>query len=533
MMTLEVKNLEKKFPKKNVLNNVSLKFDTGSIYAVLGENGAGKSTLVSILSGSKKANNGTLTVNNTTYQNGFNNVNEAIKNKIRITHQHPILDDEITVLENCLISNPRKNIKEKIIKIFDNWNFEIDVNKKCKNLNANERFYAELLTALISNPNFLILDEPTVFLSEEERKKLYNAIKTNCNDSLNKLCTILITHKIEEAKKLCDKIIYIKKGNLKTFHVKNAITDLTITHGRDDLAQKATITLMNVVVGGSNLRDIIALRDAVYIYANTGSGAKEVMRGIVWERDLSEDNSEDNSKYTCYDNLIYLQKSKDNYFATKGKKTQDVVTEIAKKWGFSITYKYASISHDKLAFHNQYIADILISILEETKKKTGHNYVIYSEKGKIIVDYEGTNTTVFKLEKKKNAIAGAYNQTMDGMITKVQIVKTEKSDNEEDSGKYINVTEVSKNTDMYGTLQDIIVSNKDEDLSKVKEEANQTLKDHATPKEESDLAAVDNPIVKKGHQVYTDTGLMKKYYIVKAIEHDATDNIMYLEVEKP
>lgn len=213
-MTLEVKNLEKKFPKKNVLNNVSLKFDTGSIYAVLGENGAGKSTLVSILSGSKKANKGTITVNNTTYQNGFNNVNEAIKNKIRITHQHPILDDEITVLENCLISNPRKNIKEKIIKIFDNWNFEIDVNKKCKNLNANERFYAELLTALISNPNFLILDEPTVFLSEEERKKLYNAIKKNSNNSINKLCTILITHKIEEAKKLCDKIIYIKKGNL-------------------------------------------------------------------------------------------------------------------------------------------------------------------------------------------------------------------------------------------------------------------------------------------------------------------------------
>ena len=112
-MTLEVKNLEKKFPKKNVLNNVSLKFDTGSIYAILGENGAGKSTLVSILSGSKKANNGTLTVNNTTYQNGFNNVNEAIKNKIRITHQHPILDEEITVLENCLISNPRKNINNQ------------------------------------------------------------------------------------------------------------------------------------------------------------------------------------------------------------------------------------------------------------------------------------------------------------------------------------------------------------------------------------------------------------------------------------
>ena len=324
----------------------------------------------------------------------------------------------------------------------------------------------------------------------------------------------------------------IKKSDGKTYHVKNAITDLTLTHGKDDLAQKVTLSLMNVSVGGNMLRNLIALRDTIFVYANTGSGAKEVMRGIIWERDFNEDNSEDVVKYTCYDNLIYLQNSKDNYFATKGKKTEDVITSIAKKWGFTITFKYTSISHGKLAFHNQYIADILISVLEETKKQTGFNYVIYSEKGKIIVDYEGTNTTVYKIEKKKNAIAGAYNQTMDGMITKVQIVKAEKSDNEEDSGKYINVTEVSKNTDAYGTLQDIIVSSEDDDLSKVKEEANQTLKDHAKPKEESDVAAVDNPLVKKGYQVYVGTGFLKTYYIVKSIEHDATDNLMYLEVEK-
>lgn len=324
----------------------------------------------------------------------------------------------------------------------------------------------------------------------------------------------------------------IKKNNGRTYHVKNAITDLAVTHGRDDLAQKATITLMNVAVDGNNLRNIIALRDTVFVYANTGSGAEEVMRGIVWERDLNEDNSEDDLNYTCYDNLIYLEKSKDNYFATKGKQTQDVVTEIAKKWGFTIEYRYTSISHEKLAFHNQYIADIIISVLEEAKKQTGYNYVIYSEKGKIIVDHVAMNKVIYKMVKKENAIAGAYNQTMDGMITKVQIVKAEKSDNEEESGKYINVTEVSKNTDAYGTLQDIMVSNKDEELSKVEKEANQTLKDHATPKEESDIAVVDNPLVKKGHQVYIDIGLMKNYYIVKAIEHDATDNLMYLEVEK-
>ena len=159
MKYLEIKNIKKKFTNKNVLNNIDYKFSTGTIYALLGENGAGKTTLVSIISGIKKATEGQIIINEKIFEKGFNSVKQANQNKIRITHQHPTISDELTVYEYCLIANNRKGIKEKINQIFSEWNFLIDISKKGKQLNASEKFYTELLTALISEPNFLILDE--------------------------------------------------------------------------------------------------------------------------------------------------------------------------------------------------------------------------------------------------------------------------------------------------------------------------------------------------------------------------------------
>lgn len=214
MKYLEIKNIKKKFTNKNVLNNIDYKFSTGTIYALLGENGAGKTTLVSIISGIKKATDGKIIINEKIFEKGFNSVKQANQNKIRITHQHPTINDELTVYEYCLIANNRKGIKEKINQIFSEWNFFIDISKKGKQLNASEKFYTELLTALISEPNFLILDEPTVFLTQAERENFYSSIKLNSNKEKNNLCIILITHNMNEAKEVCDEILYLKKGNL-------------------------------------------------------------------------------------------------------------------------------------------------------------------------------------------------------------------------------------------------------------------------------------------------------------------------------
>lgn len=329
--------------------------------------------------------------------------------------------------------------------------------------------------------------------------------------------------------------VNIKKSNGTTYHVKEITTDLVISHGEDDLAEKAVISLANVKVGNSNIKDLIALKDTTYIYVDVGNGKNEVMRGVVWERGLSEDSTEDTIKLACYDNLIYFHNSKDNYFAKKGKRTEDVVKAVASKWGISVKYNYASITHGKLAFHNDNVADILITVLDEVKKQTGKDYVIRSEKGTIVIDYVGSNERSYMIEKKNNAISTSYSETMDGMVTKVLIVKAEtvsKDGNEEESGKYLTVTSVKQNTDDYGTLQEILVKGKDEELSNVKKEANETLKEKSKPTTESEITAVNNPFIKKGHQVYVNTDNIKGFCIVKSIEHDVFKNTMTLEVKK-
>lgn len=329
----------------------------------------------------------------------------------------------------------------------------------------------------------------------------------------------------------------VKESSTKTttYTLKNITTDLVISQQKNEIAEKATLNLMNIQSGTSLLSDIISVMDKIYIYADTGSGTSEVFRGIVWERGIPEDADSEEVRMICYDKSIYLHKSKDNLFVKKGKQTKAVIASLASKWGFKISYKYASISHAKLVFQNQYIADIMISLLNEIKKKTGKGYVIYLEKDTIVIDYEGSNSTVYKIAKGQNAIRCSYVETMEDVVTKVEIVKAEtvsKDGSDTESGKYLTVTSVSKNTSKYGTLQEIIVKGKDDKLADVKKEANEILKEKAAPKVDSDVESIDIPWVKKGHRIYIQTKTMNGYYIAKSVEHDAASNVMSLEVEK-
>lgn len=367
------------------------------------------------------------------------------------------------------------------------------------------------------------------------------------------------------------------KANGMTYKFKDITTDLLVSQPEKELAEKVNLTLANIKVGSSKLIDLISVKDNVYVNANTGSGEKEVFRGIVWSREVSEDADADEIELTCYDRLIYWQKSKDNFFAKAGKSTKSVISSIASKWGFSISYKYLSITHAKLTYHDESISDIIIDILNKVKKQTGVDYVIYMDGNKIVIDKVGSNKTVYKLSQKENAVSAYYKQTMEDMVTKVLIVKAEttavttkesggsseaaiielaksymaedpdltyadaiakakeslsgsSSSGGEETGRYLTVASVSRNTAQYGTLQEIITISKDEKLSEAKEEANQTVKDHGKPKVEEEVKAIDIPWVKKGHQIYISAGKLNGYYIVKGIEHDAAEGIMYMEV---
>lgn len=320
------------------------------------------------------------------------------------------------------------------------------------------------------------------------------------------------------------------------YRLKGITTDLVVGTSKDDLSEKVNITVANVKVGKKRLHNHVKLRNKIYVYANTGSGAKEVFRGIVWERKFKSELDVKEIGLICYDRLIYLQNSKDNLYVKKGSRTEEILIRLAKKWGVKIKYNYRSITHEKTVYRNENISDIFVDMLNKVKKKTGVGWVIRCEKGVMIIESEGSNKTVYKIENKDNAISTTYSETMDSMVTKVKIVKAEtkktKKDSEEETGRYITVSDVKGKTKEYGTFQDIIEKSKDDKLSEAQKEAKQILKEHGNPTREVTVTAVDNPLVKKGHKVYINSDILKNYYIVKGIEHDATTHRMTLEVKK-
>ena len=312
-----------------------------------------------------------------------------------------------------------------------------------------------------------------------------------------------------------------------TYNITKALKDLTIGHNENDFSQKVNLSVANAIVNNKWFSNIVTLKDSLYVYCDTGSGAKEVYRGIIWDKKYGEDANGKDLSLSAYDKLIYLQNSKDNLYFAKGKSTKSVISSIASKWGIKLKYTYKSITHGKLVFRSECIADIIIEILEQVKKKTGVKYAIRCEQGTMIIEPYGTNTTIYKLEQSKNAIKTSYSTTMDGMITKVLIIG-----NENKSGQSPNLATVKGNTSKYGTLQEVISKSDDDKLSEVKKEAQQTIKDNGTPKTEISITAISNPYIKKGHKVHIKAANMNNYYYVLGVEQDALSQEMSLEVVK-
>ena len=164
---LKISNVTKIYPGCVANDNVSLEFNSGKIYALLGENGAGKSTLVKVLSGVIKPNEGEIFLNKNILK--LNSPLDAKKNDIGMVFQHFNLFETLSVFENLIIdSNETKEVlREKIVSIMKKYNFLINLDVPVLNLSAGQKQKVEIIRCLIRNPKVLIMDEPTSVLTEQ------------------------------------------------------------------------------------------------------------------------------------------------------------------------------------------------------------------------------------------------------------------------------------------------------------------------------------------------------------------------------
>lgn len=211
---LKVTNVSKSFGKVKAVNNISFKVKKGEMFAYLGVNGAGKSTTISMICGTLKKDSGSILV----CGEDINKDSNYIKNKIGVVFQNSVLDQTLSVYDNLkyraslydITGNEFKKRFEELSKMFELNEIQ---NQKVKTLSGGQRRRVDIARAIIHNPEFLILDEPTTGLDPNTRKKLWNIIR----DLREKkgMTVFLTTHYMEEAAD-ADFIVIIEKGKIIT-----------------------------------------------------------------------------------------------------------------------------------------------------------------------------------------------------------------------------------------------------------------------------------------------------------------------------
>lgn len=210
-MNIQTHELTKKYTLKTALENVSVTFQQGKIHALVGENGAGKSTLAAILAGDIPPTSGTICLDNKPVI--FKSAKDSLNAGINLVHQRPLLATKLTAKENIILKLPKLiySKKESLYQLKDKWAPELNLDSYIKDLGGNMRFYVSLIGALLRNPKCLILDEPSAFLDQEERKTLYKNLRELSSSGTT---IIVITHSTEEAISYTDTVTLLKEGNL-------------------------------------------------------------------------------------------------------------------------------------------------------------------------------------------------------------------------------------------------------------------------------------------------------------------------------
>ena len=208
---LEMSGINKSFPGVKALDNVNLKVRPHSIHALMGVNGAGKSTTIKMLSCLIKPTSGDALLNG----NSIVSDSEKVKRIINVSPQETAVAPNLTVRENLelmarIYGFGNEDAVSKAQKMIEDFELSDIAKSKAKTLSGGWQRRLSIAMALISDPEILFLDEPTLGLDVLARRELWNKI----GSLKGKITIILTTHYLEEAESLSDRIGIMVKGNL-------------------------------------------------------------------------------------------------------------------------------------------------------------------------------------------------------------------------------------------------------------------------------------------------------------------------------
>ena len=209
---IEIQNLKKHFDDIKAVNDLSFKINKGEIFGLLGPNGAGKTTTIKMMIGLLKPTSGEI------YVGGYNVRKELnkIKEMIGVCPQQAAIYKFLSGRENIelygnLHAIDKKVLKERTDELLEAVNFTEQSKRKAKKYSGGMLRQINMLMALISDPDILFLDEPTVGMDARVRRKTWEFIASLKERGKT---VVLTTHYIEEAEALSDRVAIIDFGEL-------------------------------------------------------------------------------------------------------------------------------------------------------------------------------------------------------------------------------------------------------------------------------------------------------------------------------
>ncbi len=217
MPAVELIGIDKSFGPVHANRNVSLSIAKGTIHGIVGENGAGKSTLMSILYGFYEADRGEIRVNGKLTR--IRSSKDAIAAGIGMVHQHFMLVDPFTVIENVmlgaesgmLIQGSIRKARAEIERLERDYGLSVNPDAIVGDLPVGEQQRVEILKALYRHCDILILDEPTGVLTPQETDQLFQILKALKERGVT---VILITHKLREIMAITDTVTVMRHGEV-------------------------------------------------------------------------------------------------------------------------------------------------------------------------------------------------------------------------------------------------------------------------------------------------------------------------------
>jgi general nucleoside transport system ATP-binding protein len=214
---IELVGIDKRFGAVHANKDIHLSVERGTIHGIVGENGAGKSTLMSIVYGFYEADQGEIRVNG--QRVSIRSSQDAIASGIGMVHQHFMLVDPFTVLENVilgaegggLLAAGQAKAREVLHRLEADYGLDVDPDAVVGELPVGLQQRVEILKALFRGAEILILDEPTGVLTPSEADQLFEILKVLKAQGKT---VILITHKLREIMAITDRVSVLRRGEM-------------------------------------------------------------------------------------------------------------------------------------------------------------------------------------------------------------------------------------------------------------------------------------------------------------------------------